>query len=199
MKLFLFIALICASTSYAQVRANVILHAGMLAQKLTSDPEGWRNNARIGFQGGLMFRLGGGRIYLEPGVNWYVMSQDLFYPDDNNLTIEQKANQSVHGVNVPVLLGASLIHTKFFELRLKSGPSFTFPTGTKGVGPMERNDIADCIWGFRAGVGIDIWRFTFDLDYELGISKFYAKSLESKARSNVITASVGLKLGKNGK
>lgn len=198
MKGILLAVIMCCSALMAQYRMNVELNGGVLAQRLTSDPDIWRNSSRIGGHIGLMFRLGAERVYLEPGVNWYVMTQDLIYQDDTQPNVELKAKQSVHGVNVPTLLGVSVIHSKFFELRLRTGPTYTFPTGTDGDGIMERNNISDIIIGWRSGLAIDIWRLAFAIDYELGLSKFYASSMDSKAKSNVLTCSIGLKLGKSG-
>jgi len=151
------------------------------------------------FTAGLFGRVTIGRIYVQPEVLYFktsnvfetsvtgVESENLF-----NLPTGANVNLTLNQMNlqVPVLVGVNVIDTKLLTLRAQAGPTANFVLqsqtlfdNTYTINGQQENlenpttdekfDTKSIAWGLQAGVGVDLWRFTLDVNYNFGLSKVF--------------------------
>lgn len=159
-------------------------------------------NFQNGFHAGVFMRLGR-RVYVQPEVLYNFLS----YDSEINIagtTIAETKKYKVGTIDVPILLGGSLVNTKMIKLRLMVGPKFSLNAGsTKGIDSFDTftQTVRNARLGLDAGIGFDIWRITLDIRYNL-IQNLYKVELENGAAMNdkllhAIQASVGFRFGNN--
>lgn len=89
-------------------------------------------------------------------------------------------------INVPVYFGYKLVDDKIFKMRANAGPVLFYNT-------MKDVSGGRLTFGGSLGLGIDVWRFTADLNYSLGATNIGLIST-SKANQNIFTLTFGFKL-----
>jgi hypothetical protein len=191
----------CAENAVAQFHLGV--KAGYNASKLSSDMDTVSSNFKSGFQIGAFARLGK-KFYLQPEV-YYTTQGGVFTSNTRNWT----QNIKIGSLDVPVLIGVKLIDARLVNVRILAGPAASF-TVNKSIeqdpdnpGPITPDDLQKVNWSIQAGAGIDVWAFTFDVRYQVGLSQL-VKSIEDplhagevwqfNSKNNVWVLSLGFKI-----
>ena len=151
------------------------------------------------FTAGLFGRVTIGKVYVQPEVLYFktsnvfdasvkgVESNNLF-----NLPTGANVNLTLNQMNlqVPIMIGINVIDLDLITLRAQAGPTANFVLKsqtlfdkTYSVGEQrqeipnvttdENFDTKTIAWGVQAGVGVDVWRLTLDINYNFGLSKMF--------------------------
>lgn len=148
------------------------------------------SNLAPGCDAGIFLR-GGKRFYIQPEV-CYSLRNTKF----SEIIDEIKENNSLgqHFIDVPILLGYKIVNNPNFNLRFFIGPRFGFRIGS------SYDNIDDLIgyaqWGGQGGIGIDFWRFTFDVKYDISGTKFKEYDNDTFWKQNMINIALGFKIVK---
>lgn len=174
MKKLFFVLILCSCTHFAL--AQRLLETGIKgginmstaqAKDIRSD---WESEGfNTGVHAGLFARLNLGPLFIQPEA-YYTFTQAHLQKGNTQIgTDELKLN--FHRLDVPVLAGIYFGRS----LRLNAGPFASLSINTNGEASDQNLDgrLQDyynrSIWGWQAGVGLDIWRFTLDARYETTI------------------------------
>jgi hypothetical protein len=190
MKKFLLLLLGTLLINFASAQLTVNPQFGVNASRLTSDPA-FANNpeGRVGYTIGLNLRIGD-RVYLQPGGFWSQQGSRLVTTDDLG-DIEFQDDLDINFIKVPVLLGYKLVDGYGFALRIGAGGVANFLVDVKD-NPFgkTRDDFNDTTFGLRAGLGMDIFFLTLDVDYEYGISHYFTDGSE---KQQMLSFALGIK------
>lgn len=170
---------------------------GYNSNALSLDKEDITAGLKSEFQFGAFVRLGK-KVYLQPEANYQVKGGIL-----NSVSVstnEQKIKLKT--ISVPVLLGFRIVNAGPFNLRLMAGPTMSFVidknisiSGIPDAFPIKsKDDIKNSIWSLQAGGGIDLFSFTLDVRYEIGLDNMYQGSEDFSLKNNIFNVSLGFKL-----
>lgn len=71
-------------------------------------------------------------------------------------------------IDIPVMVGYNILKLPVFKLRGFAGPVASFVTKD-----LKKDFNTDkMMWNGKIGAGVDVWKVTFDIDYEFGLKKF---------------------------
>ena len=184
------------------------------------------------FTAGLFGRVTIGRIYVQPEVLYFktsnVFDGHVTGVESNNLfNLPTGANVNITlnqmSLQVPVLIGFNVVDLDLITLRAQVGPTANFVLRsqtlfdeTYTIGEQqaqientttdEQFDTKSINWGVQAGLGVDIWRFTLDVNYNFGLSKMFENlndttlgetfdfSNSNDVKQNIFLVTVGFKL-----
>ncbi|MDY6327386.1 MAG: porin family protein [Bacteroidales bacterium] len=143
----------------------------------------------VGFDAGVFMRFGNG-FFFQPEVN-YAFKSSSFRDALNEFSTNLKLKQ--HCISVPALLGYHFINNENFKFRLTLGPRFDFKVKDNLEGTEWRTN--NLIWGGQIGLGIDVWRFTIDVNYCYAADNFHNTSNTTSQihGTSIITTSLGFK------
>jgi hypothetical protein len=185
------------------------------------------------FTAGVFGRVTIGRIYVQPEV-LYFKTSSIFDASVSGVETESNLFNLPNGANVnltlnqmnlqvPVLVGINILDTQLITLRAQVGPTANFilksqtlfdKTYTIGDQQVELEntttdqnfDTKSIAWGLQAGLGVDVWKFTLDINYNFGLSKMF-KTLDNttlgetfdfsnidNTKQNLFMVTVGFKL-----
>lgn len=159
------------------------------------------------------FHLG---VYSRIGQRFYLQPEVLY----NYSTYHGRVAQSVDDVqikryvistfDIPILAACNLVNTNFFKLRAMVGPKLSFNAGsTKAVSYMRTDgdsnfieSIRDVRIGLDLGFGVDVWRMSLDVRYNLMPDLYKRQYLDGNVLKskpfNLFQISLGFRLfGKN--
>ena len=141
-------------------------------------------------EAGVFLRLGN-NIFFQPEVN-YMFKNSTF---KENLIEEISTNVKLrqHGIAVPLLLGYHFVNKDNFKVHFTVGPRFNFRISDNVVGTDWRSGALQ--WGGQIGLGIDAWRFTFDVSYCIAADNFRnsVTTVTQTLMANTILFSLGFK------
>lgn len=160
-----------------------------------------------GIHGGLFARINIKGFYLQPEVLVALKKGSFTYdvtqidPNNPSGTITQGATQTVNltAVDIPLMLGYRFGKDKI-NFRIFAGPMVSYALHesikltVNGV-RMPKDDafnIKDAIWSIRAGLGIDVWKFTIDACYERSLNNI-SWTKDVKQATSLINLSLGFK------
>lgn len=150
-----------------------------------------KSNA-IGFQGGLITRIGGDKFYVGPGVIF--LTQNV-HTSDYDQTSNDAKKLSIQGVQVPLFFGYKIIDAEITSLRVGVGPALKFVNEYKYNGQDISNDLLmdpnNALWSLKAEANLKIAIFTIGLDYDLGFSKI-DKSLKDSPKVGKLGLNFGI-------
>ena len=196
--LFLILA---TGTSYGQLNIKIGPKVGFNASQLHTNLDSISSQFKSGFQFGIFVRLGK-KVYLQPEL-YYTTEGGVF--KSNSSSIKQwEQNIKLGSLDVPVLIGVSFINSELLNVRILAGPLASFIVNKKisetGVtGPVQDANIKNVNWYIQAGAGVDIWKFTLDVRYQIGLNKmisdvdFNSKTVNFNTSNNVWVVSLGFK------
>ena len=172
-------------------------HIGFNWAQLSTEPQDFTHEGRLGFVIGAGFKFGES-FYLEPGIQFSNLGTKLISKDadDNGDIIEHQSY--VQTIRIPVMLGYDFMDKDdFLNLRVFTGPSASIVMGVTSEGlTTTTDDYASTIWGWNFGAGLDVWFVYLELGYEMGISDFYSTSkIDHQGTKNnafYVTAGVNL-------
>ena len=172
-KLILLLLLISCSiyTVKASMPINIGIRAGLLNSKLeTKNLKDIASEAKNGFMVGAFARINLGSIYLEPGLSYERESSQ-------QIIEAQRYKVNIDAFKIPIKVGIELLDLNLIKCRLFAGPQFS--VGNFGdlkalyKNIKNTNDAEDLkalktnlsYWEGRIGIGVDVWKATFDIDY----------------------------------
>lgn len=184
MKKNVLLIVFCLSAlgSMAQSPIDFGFHGGWNNTKI--DLKEFKVSSHNGYMFGAFLRINIADFYLEPALN-FSHRESMVEKTDTEIKVKYSA------VDIPVMVGYSLINTAVFRLRGFAGPVASILTDKLKIKELYDNLKSDkTMWSGRVGAGIDLWKITFDAGYEFGLKKF---SNEVKAPAT-LNLKVGFKL-----
>lgn len=161
MKKLVFLALfsLIGVTAMAQsFPISLGIHAGWNDTKIKSKE--FKVESHGGYMIGAFARINLGSFYLEPALN--------FSHKESKVDVGSIGNFKYSSIDIPIMLGYKIVDLSLFKFRGFVGPVASFAT-------KKLNDIVDTdktMWNGKLGLGVDLWKVTFDVDYEFGLKKF---------------------------
>ncbi|WP_018342112.1 outer membrane beta-barrel protein [Cytophaga aurantiaca] len=142
------------------------------------------NSAGSGYALGGFLRFDIKKWYLQPNV-YYLSSSSSF--DHNQSTTDAH----LKSVNADLLLGYRIFKfTDLTYIRVFAGPSYSNINSLKyknGDPTLNPNYSSDNVL-LNVGAGIDVWKFTFDLKYQRGLTDIDNTSNSMHTNAFLITA-----------
>lgn len=235
-KTFLLIAalLMMGSAAFAGGGFDIAIgpKVGYQTAKLSYQKADIKSSFSNHFTAGLFGRVTIGRLYVQPEV-LYFKTTNIFdghvtgVPSDNlfNLPTGANVNLTLNQMNlqVPVLIGVKILDLDLIALRAQVGPTANFVLKSQTLFDKtytidgqnaelentttdEHFDTKAISWGLQAGLGIDVWRLTLDVNYNFGLSKVFKNlndtvlgetfdfSNVDNTKQNLFMVTVGFKL-----
>lgn len=173
-KAFILSALIfLTSVTFAQFTIGPKI--GFTMGKLKTNFTNVKEEIKTGFQFGAFARFGK-KIYVQPELMF--VTKGGIIKSESGLSTKTKINLST--MQIPVMVGYTLLNLEVVSLRVMGGPAFSFITDkeiTLSTGNVEEtisdNNIKDAIWSIQLGAGVDVLMFTLDVRYEWGLNNLY--------------------------
>lgn len=185
--LLVFVAFVCIFNAQAQKPFTFGPMIGYTTSSL--DNSAFSNNqAGSGYALGGFLRFDIKKWYLQPNIYYFDGSSSFDY---NNASTDAK----MKSVNTDLLLGYRIFKfTDLAYIRIFAGPSYSNINSLKyknGDPALKPNYSSDNIL-LNAGAGIDLWKFTFDLRYQRGLSDIDKSS--STMHTNTFMLTAGFKI-----
>ena len=184
---FFVVFAVFAVSSYAQDFFDAGIKAGVNTSKISTHIENYNPQTINNYQFGAFARISLGRIYLQPEA--YYNSKGGEVIDKVNLSTVNSFDLKT--VDVPVLLGLKIINKDMLNLRIMTGPVFSFATDKSVEGQFTKDNLKNSVFGWQYGAGVDFLFLSFDARMESYNKNFYT-GLDSKTGTFVV--SLGLKL-----
>jgi len=196
----LFVLMLAAGFAFSQISLGP--KVGFNTSKLTTDTDEIQSDLANSFNFGVFLRLGK-KIYVQPEVNWLTRGGVFKTPTASELSpINQEIEMKT--IEIPVLVGWRIINFGIGNVRLMVGPSASIVTdktvstsSEEGfINPIKDSDLEDMIWGFNAGVGVDVLMFTLDVRYQMGLNEVIQKveDFDFYSKNNIFAVSLGWKI-----
>lgn len=180
------------------------LKAGYNASKLSTDLDSIKSSVKSGFHIGAFARIGK-RVHLQPEF-YYTMSGATFENIGLNTVNDWKQKVTVGTLDIPVLLGISIIESKILKWRIMAGPQASFVVNSKIEdvslsGPIEKSNLKTTTWFIQAGTGLDVLFMTLDIRYQAGLSSLITDVTGNdgnvypvNSKGNMFVVSLGFKI-----
>lgn len=149
--------------------------------------------AKVGWNAGVDFRFGGKKLFLSPGLHFNNYTARLVNDIDTDTQVNFKDETTIQALKAPVNIGFDITGRKqLLNLYLKGGvtPTMILAVNEKAGIPFSKDDLKTFTWGANVGLGMDITILTVDLNYEIGMSDYFANTT---GRNNVLTLSAGIR------
>ena len=192
MKKLILASVIClfSAALSAQVSSpiNLGVHAGLVNTKANTDFSSVstvKENAENGMMLGAFLRINLNKWYLQPELNYVSRKSEV---ELEGIPFEFKTKS----LDVPMLLGYKIIKLPAFKLRAFAGPVASFKIDDDVKSTIEGSldsDFKNAVWNGKFGAGIDVWKLTLDVDYEVGFS-----DVASDLKQNMVNVTLGFKL-----
>ena len=196
-------ALIISNLIYAQLPVSAGLKLGFNTSKMPTEITNIsdiKDQGRNGFLFGAFIRINLTKFYIQPEVYYTKKGGNFQYSSSGNIFTQQS---SFTTVDIPLLVGVKLLDLKVANFRLMAGPVASFITDrnvsiqTNGINitsvPSPTLKFKNSIWGFQAGAGIDVLKFSLDVRYEWGINNI-SDFADMTARTKILHVGLGMKL-----
>ncbi len=209
-KLFLVVSIMLISVvGFSQFQLG--LKGAVSMSSLSTNISDYNDAFKTGFQAGIYTRIGK-KLHLQPEIYFAGKSGEFTYDiqaEGSALTVSEVVTLST--IDVPVLLGLTILNPPTVKVRLQAGPvaSFVlnkdFDVTLDGVSEDPSDAYKDAWsnmnWALQFGAGVDVLFMTIDLRYELGLSNMYnqpdnSMSSHEKVNNNLFFLSVGFKIFK---
>lgn len=144
-------------------------------------------NFRGGVTTGIDFRMGT-TIFFQPGAQYNYFAFDAQI-DTLSGTLTRTGTVKGHYFSIPLMIGYKLTETKVFNLRVQGG----FNTSLFLSGSVSRDnfkeDFKRSLNSIRIGAGVDLFKFVFDINTDIGINQGIA--LPDEVTTFRLTATLG--------
>lgn len=186
-KIILFFVVCLVSMSLrAQLPFDFGLKVGYNSSKISTDLDYIENNVNK-FLAGAFLRVNISKLYVQPEAYFCTKGGDLS-------NVSGSGSFDLKTLDVPVLLGYKIIDQKIVNLRLHSGPVFSFKINgdVDGINGIKNYNLRENCFAWQFGAGIDILFLTIDARYEKGLRSVVSNSVDAK--NNMFLVSLGIKL-----
>ena len=128
-------------------------------------PQAIGTQANTGYMVGAFMRVNLGKLYLEPALNYShkrsVIEEKAQALGENPDNFDLKLNT----FDIPIMLGFQVLDLSIVKLRAFLGPVLSVGKvkNLKKLGDISTDKTN---WHGKVGVGVDVWKLTFDIDYE---------------------------------
>ena len=160
----LFVICLCGFAAFADSPLNIGIHGGVSSNriKVKDIPYEIKNKSHSGFMLGAFCRINFNSLYLEPSLNF---SQKKSVVEAQNL--DSESTIKINSFDIPLMVGVNILDISILKLRGYLGPVVSFPGKVRNL-PTGISDLSskNAIWNGKIGVGVDVWKLTFDIDYE---------------------------------
>lgn len=190
-KLFLILLLGAFSWAVmAQSPINVGVHGGISNTKIKVKDIGHslKSGSNTGYMVGAFVRVNLGPIYLEPALNYS-------HKEGEVKSGSAESSLKYNSFDIPVMVGLHVLDLPIVKLRAYLGPVASFAgklKWDKDFGSGLDND--KMMWNGKVGVGVDVWKLTFDIDYEKGLKKFQDNKYGEIKSPRSFNFTLGLKI-----
>ncbi len=224
-KVFLlFAALFLATAANAQFDICVGPKVGYQATKLSLNKETIKSSFKGNMTFGVFGRVTIKKFIVQPELLYFksgkIVEASLF-ENTQGILPNVKPTLTINQANLalPIFLGYQFLDLDLIKMRANIGPVFYFAVGgteyvyeTK-IGNAEApstsyvtNDSSpneEVTVGAALNLGIDVWRFTLDVNYSLGLTEAFDDNIEignydfemnDKTKQNIFTVTLGFKL-----
>jgi hypothetical protein len=190
-----------------------------LSYKKADIKNGFKNNFTIGAFG----RIEIGNLYVQPEILYFKSENDfslkLNDQDASTLGVDPNLSLTLNTMNlqVPIMVGFKVLDLDLLTLRAQVGPTANFVLKDETLfnanfSGSETNkpefDTKNINWGLQAGLGVDMMKFTLDINYSFGLSKIFESGVIDNTiisnyvnegnidntKQNVFMVTVGFKL-----
>ena len=171
---------------------------------LTTNLDSIKSQFNSGFHVGVWTRIGK-RIYFAPEL-LYTLSGGVFTSEGTVSTSGWKQKVTVGSLDIPLLLGFKIIHSKVVTWRVELGPEASIVVNQKVkdvnsvTGPLTTADINKANWFILAGTGIDFLFMSFDIRYQYALNPMIKDvtmdnlTYAFDTKNSLIAVSLGFKL-----
>jgi len=193
MKYLIASAIMLASTMTALAQISIRPQLGYNSSRFTKSYQDLEFGTEAGFQFGVDVQIGN-KFYIQPGLMWESAQNELQdMIDGDNTSIE------INRIRVPLMLGYRLVGAKeggLLDARIYTGPNASFAVNKdlKSTSLVKKEDFQDAIYGWNAGIGLDIAIVFVDLGYSFGLNEVF-EGMASGARNNLFYINAGIRLG----
>lgn len=196
--LLLTVAFFLSGATYSQFALGVKL--GYNANKLSTNLDSIKSQFNHGFHVGVWSHLGK-RFYVAPEI-LYSMSGAIFSEDGDPSLTGWKQKITIGSVDVPVMLGFKIVHSKAITWRIELGPEASFTINKKikeessVTGPITESSLKDVNWYIMGGTGIDVLFLAFDIRYKYGLNAMIedVQNWQFDSHNGMFLISVGFKI-----
>ena len=192
MKKLLLSAIFIALTVslFAQVKFDLGIKGGVNFSKISLDAEDYSAESVTKTHLGAFGRIGWDRIFIQPEIYFSGKGGDI-----RSDIIGTMTSFDFKTMDIPVLLGFSIIKGKPFDLHIVAGPVFSSITSEdiKDGNLFNKSFYEDNYLGVQYGLGIDVLFLTFDARMENGLGKFYSQPGKN-GKNQTFMLSVGFKI-----
>lgn len=174
--LLLICVLFLGSTLMAQIAFGP--KAGYSSSKLATTKSDIKSELKNNFTFGAFLRVGG-LIYVQPELNYFTSGSTFTAKGVDSGEFEL----SMKNIQIPVFIGTKILPLgDLGNIRIQAGPTATFvlsdKTKLKDVPEQMENiyedfDVKKVQWGLQFGAGIDVWKLTLDVQYQLGLTNVF--------------------------
>lgn len=215
--LLLFVALFVATAVNAQISPITFgPKVGYQTTKLSVNREIIKSDFKGNMAFGVFARLTIKDFVLQPELLYYKSGKmfqvnvfDNFGIQNPNLNPTFTINQS--NLALPVFLGYQFIDMPIIKMRANVGPVFYFAIGQteysingENVPYVDEDVTEDMTLGAALNLGIDLWKFTLDINYSLGLTETFDDEIEvpgvgefevgDNTKQNIFTVTLGFKI-----
>ncbi|HRI32115.1 MAG TPA: outer membrane beta-barrel protein [Saprospiraceae bacterium] len=161
------VILLSISSTFAQSGAVLSVGLSLMDSKnLKITKSGQHHN---GWHASLTGRFGPDFWYLRTGLELHKIALS----SSNTIELFQDIPHT-YLLKIPVQIGARLIKTDLFKLRLAAGGQVSYISVIQDNDQnLNHNTMSDLQFGILGTIGIDLNNFTLDLSYEKGITELY--------------------------
>lgn len=217
--LLLFAALFVATIANAQFDICVGPKVGYQATKLSLDKQSIKSSFKGNMTFGVFGRVTIKKFIVQPEL-LYFKSGKVFEISviDDNFGIDNPALNPTFTFNqanlaLPIFLGYQFLDLDLIKMRANVGPVFYFAVGKTEYSSnftgddnhkMQESPNENMTMGAALNLGVDVWRFTLDINYSLGLTDAFDDELvipgvgefelDDNTKQNIFTVTLGFKL-----
>ena len=217
--LLLFAALFVATIANAQFDICVGPKVGYQATKLSLDKQSIKSSFKGNMTFGVFGRVTIKKFIVQPELLYFKSGKvfevsvlgDNFGIDNPALNPTFTFNQA--NLALPIFLGYQFLDLDLIKMRANVGPVFYFAVGKTEYSSnwtgddnhkMQESPNENMTMGAALNLGVDVWRFTLDINYSLGLTDAFDDEIEipgvgefeldDNTKQNIFTVTLGFKL-----
>jgi len=168
----------------AQSPLNFGIKAGFNSSRITTNLGDFDESSITNFVAGAFARVNLKSFYLQPEAYFNSKGGEL-------KEVTSKNSFDLKMIDVPVLLGYKIINKGLLNLRVNTGPVFSFVTSkdadVPGESTLESGRLKDSIFGWQYGAGLDLLFFSLDVRMENSFGDIYSGHSDEKSKMFMVT------------